>query len=233
VSRDPRTFRALAAWFRHEWANSLPTKLHDDVMDAEGGPRWTSAMTRELSTPWPRQDDRREAAGVPRRRGLTKPYTGYRRVGDELEPLGVDEDGMTVNRFRYYLEHRLVKGTKQECRQAERLTRWAFLDFDTWSLAASERVDPEFMEAYLERALRSLYRDCQREPVRFRLCARCYRNACICAEKSESQEHAEQVPLDGGTGPPATIPHNRERGAAGHTARLLDTGPAHTIAVAA
>jgi hypothetical protein len=233
VSKDPRSFRALAAWFRHEWANSLPMKLHDDAMDGREGLRWSPAMARELSTPWPRQDDRREAAGLPRRQGVTKPYSGYRRVGDVLEPMGVDDDGTTVSRFRYYLERRLMASADSERRQAERLIRWAFLDFDTASLAAAERVEAEFMEAYIERALRALHRDCQREPVRFRLCARCYRNVCVCSEKSEAQRRAESDPLDATSTSSPTMPANQTRGADGHTDRRLDKGPALQAAVAA
>lgn len=186
---NPRTAGRLAAWFRHRWAVSLPDRLHVHEFDASGSPRQTGAFVRELTSEWP-----------PRGKG-GRPYTGWDAQG---EPLNIDEDGKTIDRFRYWLEWMLVRSSGREQEQAERLVRWAFLGFDARALAASETVPAEFMEAYLERALRTLYRHCQVEPVRFAICPECRRGTCSCADKSESQHRAEEAELHA-TGPPATV----------------------------
>lgn len=198
-----RTARALVRWFRHRWAASLPERLHVHEFDASGSPRQTGAFTRELVSEWP-----------PRGRGA-RPFTGWDAQG---EPLNVDEDGKTIDRFRYWLEWMLLRSRSvAENRQAERLIRWAWMGFDASASGAREipPVSGEFMEAYLERALRVLYRHCQTEPVRFTICPECRRSSCRCAEKSESQIHAEEVELHV-TGPPATVhPERHMSGTAG------------------
>lgn len=210
--KDPKTARALAAWFRHHWAASLPERLHVHESDAGGGPRQTGSLTRLLTSEWPnlKEPEKTTRGG--------RPFTGWDAQG---EPLNVDEDGRTLDRFRYWLEWMLVRSRSgRENRQAQRLIQWAFMGFDSAALAAITPVPVEFMDAYLERALRTLYRRCQTEPVRFAICPTCRRGTCECGEKSESQQHAEEADLHA-TGPPATVSPERHTSATAGSDRAV------------
>lgn len=170
---EPRTFAALAYWYRGQWSDSMPLRLHVHELDYDvlGSPRWTRAFQRYLLDDW----------GA----------TGWDRNGD---PRGVDEDGTTIDRFRFYLALMLRRGGAER-RQAERLCRWAYLgwDMELVGLGETPPVGKEFMETYLERALRNLWRRCQAEPVRYSVCSECRRRDCVCGEKSESQRKAEEA----------------------------------------
>lgn len=131
--------------------------------------------------------------------------TGWDRDGN---PRRVTDDGYTIDPFLFYLEKRLRAGEVD----AKELVRWAYAGFDsvTAALFAFRRkalASPDLLpapdeldhweasayEALLERGMRKLWDDCQREPVRHSVCPDCRRGRCACGDRSESQINAEEA----------------------------------------
>lgn len=187
-ARPPQTFEALAAWFRDAWVASLPTRLHTRGVEdgsALGSPRMAGAMH----------------ARTDHASGKGWGVTGWDRQG---QPRGMTDDGtLTRDPFLFYLELRL----RREEVEAVQLVHWAYLGWDVTEAANNAFVkriqkheqDPEGWalyrsgyEALLERGIRKLWDDCQREPVRYSICVECRRRECVCGQRSESQINAEE-----------------------------------------
>ena len=139
--------------------------------------------------------------------------TGHDRDGN---PRGVAEDGLTRDPFLYHLEMMLRDGRWDEGAwrpsrkgtAATMLVRWAYMGWGSEELALSllhprraktMQDDPivvwetDALEALLERTIRQLWHDCQREPVRYAICRTCRRRDCICGQRSEAQVNAEDA----------------------------------------
>lgn len=186
----PQTFAALAAWFRDAWEASLPTRSHTRGVEdcsALGSPRMSGALHARTD----HVSDR--GWGV----------TGWDKDG---RPRGMNADGLTRDPFLFYLEIRLRKGEPE----AEQLIHWAYVGWDVDEAAnnafvrriRSHEEDPEGwalfrvgFEALLERGIRRLWHDCQREPIRYAICAECRRRECVCGRRSEAQLNAEGYDL--------------------------------------
>jgi hypothetical protein len=128
--------------------------------------------------------------------------TGWDRSGT---PRGMTDDGeLTRDPFLYYLELRLRRQEPGACA----VVRWAYLGWDTEAAANTDFVerirlrldDPDGWRAYLEghdalleRTIRQLWHDCQREPVRWSICQDCRRRDCVCGQRSEAQIAAEDA----------------------------------------
>ena len=182
----PRTWPALAAWFRDGWEASLPTRMHTAGVEAEsalGSPRMAGAMHQRI--------DHASAFGW----GLT----GWDRDG---QPLGIDRaTGLTRDPFLFYLE-RMLRGKDAERMAARALLRWTYMGWDVEAAAqvtfVAQHADPETWKLYkagfaslLERTIRTLWHRCQQEPERYPICRQCRKRDCICGERSEAQVNAE------------------------------------------
>jgi hypothetical protein len=184
----PRSWEALAAWFRDAWETSLPARLHTRGVEdgsALGAPRMSGAMHARI-----------DHAG---QRGWG--VSGWDREG---QPRGMTDDGLTRDPFLYYLERRL----REDDGDAVALVRWAYVGYDIEEAANNAFVkrirlreaDPDgwtdWLSSYtatLERGIRRLWYDCQREPVRYAVCRVCRRRECVCGSKSEAQVNAEEM----------------------------------------
>jgi hypothetical protein len=181
----PRTWGALAAWFRDAWEASLPMRLHTGGVEdgsALGAPRMSGAMHA-------RTDHASERGwGI----------SGWDRDG---RPRGMTDDGtLTRDPFLFYLECRLRKGEPD----AIALVRWAYVGYDIEeaALAIFRRThrdgapvlwETEALHALLERGIRKLWHDCRSEPIRYAICRDCRRRRCVCGERSEAQVNAEEA----------------------------------------
>lgn len=192
--RPPQTFPALAAWFRDAWEASLPTRSHTRGVEdgsALGSPRMSGALHARTD----HASDR--GWGV----------TGWDKDG---QPRGMTDDGtLTRDPFLFYLELRLLRKEVE----AVELVRWAYMGWDVVDAALSafrrthdpvtnpsllpaaadgKHWEAQAYEALLERGIRRLWDDCQREPVRYAICRGCRRRECVCGQRSESQIRAEE-----------------------------------------
>jgi hypothetical protein len=183
----PRTWEALAAFFREAWEASLPTRLHTSGVEDEsalGSPRMAGAMHQRI--------DHASTLGW----GLT----GWDQHG---QPRGVNRsDGLSRDPFLYWLERMLRSLNAGEALGARALVRWAYMGWD-WEAAAQEtfclqHADPATWPMYhaayhalLERTIRTLWIRCQREPERWNICKDCRHRDCICGQRSDSQVNAE------------------------------------------
>lgn len=131
--------------------------------------------------------------------------TGWDKDG---QPRGVDDDGLTRDPFLFYLEKRLRSKDELVSEAAQLLVTWAYLGYDTDHAAHDEFVrllylkdaQPAGWEAWregyesrLERTIRQLWWDCQKEPVRYSVCRECRRRECMCGQRSEAQVNAEEA----------------------------------------
>lgn len=188
----PLTWEACVAWFRDAWEASLPTRLHQagvEPASALGSPRLAGAARMRLG------HVTRKGWGV----------TGWDRDG---QPRGVDDDGLTRDPFLFHLEMRLRSKDATTSEAAQHLVTWAYLGYDTDHAAHDAFVTrlylkdaapsgwalfKEGFESMLERTIRKLWDDCQREPVRHTICPECRRRRCECGERSEAQVRAEEA----------------------------------------
>jgi hypothetical protein len=188
AERQPQTFRALAKWFVLEWEASLPTRMHTRGVEADsalGSPKMAPAVASRLNN----ASD--HGWGV----------TGWDRDGN---PRGMTKDGEhTRDPFLYYLE-RLLNGGAADRMGATCLLRWAYngWDVEATALAIYRRThddgagvlyEAQALEALLERTIRTLWRQCQSEPVRYSICRECRRRECVCGQRSEAQVNAEDA----------------------------------------
>lgn len=188
----PRTWPEAVAWFRDAWEASLPLRLHQAGVEpgsALGSPRLAGAARMRL--------------GHVTRKGWG--ITGWDRDG---RPRGVDDEGLTRDPFLFHLETRLRSKDPKVSEAAQQLVTWAYLGYDTDHAAHDAFVTRLYLkddvisgwslfqqgfESLLERTIKQLWHDCQREPVRYPICAECRRRRCECGERSESQVNAEEA----------------------------------------
>lgn len=194
--RPPQTWESCVSWFRDAWEASLPVRIHtrgvEDGGDAGGlgSPKMAGGMHQRID------HVSRLGWGV----------TGWDKDG---RPRGMAEDGtVTRDPFLFYLELRLRSRDEKVSSGAQALVWWAYLAWDTVSAAfayttrlraAGMMPEPDArgrwaalaFESVLERTIRQLWHDCQREPVRYSICPSCRRRGCVCGQRSEAQIRAE------------------------------------------
>ena len=186
LASTPQTWAALEAWFRDAWETSLPTRMHTRGVE-DGSALGSPAMARAMHA---RTDHVSEDGwGV----------TGWDRDG---QPRGIDRaSGLTRSPFLFYLECRLRSREESDRLGARMVIRWAYMGWDIPALAhavflrthGQDDFATEAMAALLERTVRRLWHDCQREPVRYAVCRECRRMRCVCCERSEAQVNAEEA----------------------------------------